>query len=692
MARSRRPRGPFAVAFVTMLALIGPALVAVAAPPAAVAAAAGQQGGDVYDDPAGRFTVPVPPTWTAETRDDYAVLSDPDGQIIVYALTVAGEDPIAAIGEAWRVVDPAFAQEPIDVQEPPPPTPGIDRYAVVTYDVGQESGRIVQGVAQTVDGVAYVLLADADLLTAQRRASQLSIILSGFTPVGVDAVDLADVAPATLTPARLAELDAYVADVLARTGVPGAAVAVVQNGAVVHSRGFGVRERGRPAPVTPETLMMIGSITKSMTTMMTATLVDEGRLSWDTPVADLLPGFAVADPALSQTVTVRNLFCACTGVPRRDLEFFFNAEDASAQDVVASLASFEFFTPFGEAFQYSNQMVATGGYAAAAASGEPGDLYDAYERAMAERVLGPIGMVDSTLSFESVRADDDYALPHGATFELTYDPLPLDTEEILSPIAPAGALWSSATEMARYAITELNRGVGPDGNRVVSAENLAVTWAPQVAIDDETAYGLGWVVGEYNGAPLIEHGGNTFGFTGDLAFLPGADLGIVTLANAQGANIFTQAVRERLLEIAYDQPREFDAQVAFALEQAERDVAGIPFGDAVDPAAVDPFVGDYANAALGEVSLTLEDGELVLDAGEFRTELRPVVDPTGDDADRNRFLTVEAPIAGLPVELGEENGRPLVIVGEGVVAYRFTPAFPDPPVFPLPPPPSAATG
>jgi CubicO group peptidase (beta-lactamase class C family) len=366
-------------------------------------------------------------------------------------------------------------------------------------------------------------------------------------------------------------------------------------------------------------------------------------------------------------------------VPRRDFEFLFNANELSADDTVASLRGFDFFTPFGEAFQYSNQMVATGGYAAAAASGEPGDLYDAYVRAMRARVLDPIGMTDSTFSFESVRADADHATPHGATFAATYEPLSLETETALSPIAPAGALWSNATEMARYAITELNRGVSPDGTRVVSAENLAVTWEPQVAVDAETSYGLGWLVGEYKGAPLIEHGGNTFGFTSDLAFLPEAGLGVVTLANAQGATLFNLAVRTRLLEIAYGQEAEVDAQVDFALEQGEKALADLRLGDEIDAAAVAPFVGDYVNPALGEVSLAVTDETLVLDAGEFQTELRSTLDEAGGVAG---YVTFEAPVVGLPVELRRENGAPALVVGQGVDEYAFVRAFPPPPVLP----------
>ena len=84
---------------------------------------------------------------------------------------------------------------------------------------------------------------------------------------------------------------------------------------MVYLKGFGVRELGKPEPVTPDTLMMIGSTGKTMTTMMMATLVDDGKMTWDTPAVEILPNFAVADPELSQKITMRNLVCACTGVP-----------------------------------------------------------------------------------------------------------------------------------------------------------------------------------------------------------------------------------------------------------------------------------------------------------------------------------------------------------------------------------------
>src|SRR5690606_9209615 len=264
--------------------------------------------------------------------------------------------------------------------------------------------------------------------------------------------------------------------------------------------------------------------------------------------------------------------CACTGVPRRDFELAFNYDQLDAERIVESLREFEFFTDFGEAFQYSNQLVATAGYAAAAAAGAPyGDLQDGYREALAARVLEPIGMANTTLDIAAVEARGEYALPHQVAFDsLAYEPIEVESEALLSPVEPAGAHWSTDEDMAQYMLTELALGVAPDGERVVSEANLRVTWEPQVAVTATDSYGLGWLVGSYKGLPLIYHGGNTLGFTADLMLAPSADLGVTVLANAQGVNAFTTLVYTHLLELIYQQPADSLERAAFTLEQMEQ--------------------------------------------------------------------------------------------------------------------------
>ena len=151
------------------------------------------------------------------------------------------------------------------------------------------------------------------------------------TPQAQALADLTGVTPLPLTGERLATFEAYVAAKLAEIGRAGRGGRRRPGGEVAFLQGFGVRELGRPAPVTADTLLRIGSVTKSFSSLLAATLVDAGRLSWETPLVDLLPDFAVADPELTPRLTVADAFCACTGLPRRDWEFIFNGHAAHAR-------------------------------------------------------------------------------------------------------------------------------------------------------------------------------------------------------------------------------------------------------------------------------------------------------------------------------------------------------------------------
>jgi CubicO group peptidase (beta-lactamase class C family) len=429
--------------------------------------------------------------------------------------------------------------------------------------------------------------------------------------------------------------------------------------------------------MTLDTQLMIGSTTKSLTTLMMATLVDDGRMRWDTPVVDILPSFRVADPALSRSITMENLVCACSGVPRRDYEFILNAHTLGAEDVVRSLSGFQFFTDFGETFQYSNQMVASAGYiAGVAAGGDPDALLPGYARALQARVLSPIGMLDTTLSLRQVEARGDYATPHGQALTGARIPIPLSEEALLTPVAPAGTLWSTAPDMARYLRTLLAGGVAPDGRRIVSAAGLEHLWTPQVKLSADTSYALGWMITDTKGLRKIEHAGNTFGFTSGLALLPDKGLGAVVLTNARASNVFNEAVIRRVIDLAFDQSTEAgEVDFHYALKVAADALAKAAKHESsdIDPAAVASHLGSYANPALGDLALSFEDGRFLADVGEFRTALWRY---TGDDG-TVAYLAADPPLAGLELELTHgADGAPTITIASPPDRYVFERTLP----------------
>ena len=624
--------------------------------------------GEVYTDPAGRFSAPIPTNWTATVGEGYVLLRDPEQAIRVYLLALDAADPQAAVADAWALVDPTLTLA-VDKAQEVPATGGVDQLYLVQYK-SESADQFYQAVARMVDDTAYLMLVAGALGAVQRRNAQLNIINTGLTISSLAAVDLADVEPLPVDDAIRSQLHEFIARGVTQYGIPGVAVGVVQNGEVVYQETFGTTVLGGDVPITPQTQMMIGSTGKSLTTLLMATLVDAGLMSWDTPVVQILPQFKVADAKLTQTITMRNLVCACTGVPRRDLEIVFNGNELTAEDVVTSLQSFEFFTGFGETFQYSNQMVATGGFATAAADGATfGHLEEGYVASLTSRVLGPVGMPNTTISFADVLARDTYAMPHALSFGAKYELMTIKEEQSLAAFAPAGEHWSTLEDMTNYLIMALNKGVAVDGTQVVSAENLRTTWEPQVPVSADTSYGLGWFVGEYKGVPLIQHAGNTLGFTSDFAFLPEDGLGIVVLTNARASNFFNGAVRTRLFELVFAQQPEAEAQADFSFAQMQEQLVEPPlFAPGLAEAALTPYLGTFHNDALGNLTVTLTDGVLTADAGEFTM----ILVPTEQDG-KVQYVVTNGLLAGLPLTFAQnETGVATIALGAGVEQYTFT--------------------
>jgi hypothetical protein len=237
---------------------------------------------------------------------------------------------------------------------------------------------------------------------------------------------------------------------------------------------------------------------------------------------------------------------------------------------------------------------------------------------------------------------------------------PLETEFQVAPVVPAGGVWSNVEDLGLFAITQLNRGVAPDGRTVVPEENLTETWRPQAQIGSGFSYGLGWVISDYKEQPLLVHDGGTLGYSAEIAFLPEAGVGVTIVVNQAGAMTFSEAVRGRVFEMAFDQPAEGGAGIEFAVEQqrqafAELAEALIP----LDESRVMPYLGAWEHPALGEVTLELVGGRLILDAGEFVSE---IVVARDDETGEMVYLTATPPLGGLRISLRDETGpRSLVV-------------------------------
>ncbi len=316
-----------------------------------------------------------------------------------------------------------------------------------------------------------------------------------------------------------AALNAAVAAHMGATGTPGVAVAVVQGDSVVYARGYGVANLETGAPVTPDVLFQIGSVTKTLTAALVVGLAEEGVLRLDTPIGTEMDGLQpevaalTLDRLLSQTAGLRDV--GSNYGPHDEAALALYARTLGAADVMAAPG----------AFSYSNADYALAGAVAEAA----GDT--AYAALMAGRLFGPLGMPRSTFRPTTAMT---YPLAVGHAGEP-------GAMQVTRPLAdnaaiwPAGYVYSSASELARFARALANGG-RVEGTQVLPAGVADALMEPRVALPvflNGLAYGYGLFVERRDGERLAWHAGTMPGSSALIAVLPDRHAAVVVLANAE---------------------------------------------------------------------------------------------------------------------------------------------------------------
>ena len=345
--------------------------------------------------------------------------------------------------------------------------------------------------------------------------------------------------PATAQPAPLAGLDAYITAAMQAWQVPGLAITVVHHGRTVHERGYGVRDLATGAPVDEHTLFAVGSTSKAFTSAALGMLVDEGRLGWDDRVIDHVPWFAMHDAYATRELTVRDLLTHRSGLARGDAVWYHWPHDRA--EIIRRIRFLEPTRSFRGAWQYQNLMFLTAGEVVRAASGRTWDDF------VADRIFAPLGMDRSVTSVNALPGMDNVAVPH---VPVDGRPTPVAHKNI-DNVGPAGSIYSSASQMARWVALHLAKGVH-EGRRLVSDSVMTEMHRPQMLIQADApentlhsrdaamnfnAYGLAWWVLDYRGRKVVDHGGGIDGMRAHVAFMPEEGVGMVALSNARPNNL-----------------------------------------------------------------------------------------------------------------------------------------------------------
>ena len=440
--------------------------------------------------------------------------------------------------------------------------------------------------------------------------------------VGVLVSCVTSVSAAATSPAALpADLDRWIARAMTEFHTPGAAVAIVKDGRVLFSKGFGVRRLGSPEKVDEDTLFGIGSNTKAFTAAALAILVDEGKLKWDDRVIDHLPGFRMSDPYVTREITVRDLLThrSGMGLGAGDLMFFPDS-DLTREQIVFNQRFIPLATSFRSAYAYDNVLYLVAGQIIPAVTGQSWDNF------IRERIFDVVGMKHSNSTAKALVPGVNYATPH-TTIDGRLQPVKNDN---IDNTAPAGAINSCVSDLARWVMVRLDEGALPDGRRLFSKSQANQMWSGQtilpIADPPEplaalkprfSLYGLGLGLRDYHGRKLVSHTGGLTGYLSYVAMVPEERLGLVVLTNGDAGETMGAIgwhVLDHFLGVAptdwidafgrVKAKREKDAEEAVQKAQAARNRESRP---SLTP---DGYAGTYRDAWYGDATITSEDGKL----------------------------------------------------------------------------------
>ncbi|MEJ7805059.1 MAG: serine hydrolase domain-containing protein, partial [Telluria sp.] len=442
----------------------------------------------------------------------------------------------------------------------------------------------------------------------------------------------------------------------------GVALGIVQDDKIVFAGGFGVREAGRQAKVDPDTLFLSASVTKPLTTLMLAKLVDAGRFNWDTPVIDVLPTFKLGDAEMTRQVQIKHLVCACTGLPRRDIDWTFASKGATPASVVKTLATMKPNSKLGELYQYSNLLAATGGFVGGHALYPSKELGAAYDAAMQTLVFNPLGMTRTTFDF-AVAQRGNYAAPHDRDIDGRTVRASMGFNYTGIPMRPDGGAWSSLADLLRYVRMELDDGLLVDGQRYIERSTLLARRQQQVARGGENqGYGMGLKIDSNKGTQLVWHGGSMAGYQAEVAWLPEHRVGVVFLANANAGVYMRGPLQQRLMEVLFDaEPRavkSITAQAKRMVDNAQSERKKLTWPPS--PLVTRSLATHYRNPELGSIEVIRKGAATWLDFGVWKSEVatRTEIDGT------NMLVTISPGVSGFQFVVNNKPGQRSLLLPE----------------------------
>mgnify|MGYP000958291616 CR=1 FL=1 len=415
--------------------------------------------------------------------------------------------------------------------------------------------------------------------------------------------------------------DLYTEELFNKSGVPGMAVAIIQNDTVVYEKCFGVINVTSQVPVNADTRFQLASISKSFTTATIASMVGTGDLSWDDRAAEINSNLQFSDPWITEHVTLRDLLSHRTGLPEYAgdelAEYGYNRSESLYKLRYLALTG-----GFRSSYAYSNLGITAAAETAAIKAGIP------WEELISEKIFIPAGMTNSSAVFSDFAETENHADTYVVTNGVAEQSSVLYNDDVNSP---AGGVSSTLNDMIRYLTLQLNDGT-LNGVQVIDASALSETHKAQnIRLSDYAgigAYGLGWDIMSANGRVRVEHGGDlTSGVSTLITLYPEERMGIVVLTNGfPGGHILKNAVVRGWEDLYFtgsvqnDWYAEIEAQINAAMQPGAsilNPYTTLPEApeNASSPRALENYCGSYYQDYYGTITIEQGDGGLDLYIG-----------------------------------------------------------------------------
>ncbi len=400
-----------------------------------------------------------------------------------------------------------------------------------------------------------------------------------------------------------AALETFIDHQMREKEIPGLSIALVDGQATVWARGFGYADPVDSVPATAGTVYRVGSVSKLFTDIGIMQLVERGELDLDAPITQYLPEFTPENP-YGTPITLRQLMSHHSGLVREPpLGHYFDPTEPSLVQTVASLNETRLVYEPETRGKYSNAAIATVGYVLEKTQGEPFATY------LGRSVLEPLGMRQS--SFEP---DPEIVADLARAYMWTYDGRVFEAPTFQLGMAPAGSMYSTVEDLARFMRTLLRGGALSDGY-ILQSQTLAEMWQPQYGAAGQTVGpGIGFVISDFDGRRAVGHGGAIYGFATQLTMLPDEGLGAVVVATKDAANSVVAEIADAAL------------RGMLAVREGGSNIQ-LDMTDRLPEGLASQMAGRYGT---GDRSVVLEQRDDRLFAfpsrGGFRTELRAIDD------------------------------------------------------------------